>query len=296
MKSGMQSTAVTAPPRRFLVAANPQMPEAIRLAEEISRKLEGLEFGSSWGSLNEEILRSQVETDPVDLFIALGGDGTMLRAGHLCAPLQVPILGINLGRFGFLTEVRKEDWQVALDRVVRGDYWLEQRMMLRADHRRQDQSLGRWEVLNECFIGRGEIVRPVDLTAEIDQRHLTTYVADGLIIATPTGSTAYALAAGGPILSPELRNILLVPVAPHLSVERPIVLHEGSAVRVTVRTAHQAILSVDGGSPVPLQSEDSLQIRAGRHVAQFARLQDPGYFYRNLTARMNQIAVPGSPE
>ena len=296
MKSGMQSTAVTAPPRRFLVAANPQMPEAIALAEEISRKLEGLEFGSSWGSLNEEILRSQVETDPVDLFIALGGDGTMLRAGHLCAPLQVPILGINLGRFGFLTEVRKEDWQVALDRVVRGDYWLEQRMMLRADHRRQDQSLGRWEVLNECFIGRGEIVRPVDLTAEIDGRYLTTYVADGLIAATPTGSTAYALAAGGPILPPELRNILLVPVAPHLSAEHAIVLHEGSSVRVEVRSTHQAVLSVDGGQPVSLKDGDAVEIRASEHVVRFARLQDPGYFYRNLTARMNQLSSLGSPE
>lgn len=290
LKSDMQ---VSAPPRRFVVAASPQMSEAIRLAEEINLKLKGLELESSWGSLNEEILRSQVETNPVDLFIALGGDGTMLRAGHLCAPLEVPILGINLGHFGFLTEVRKEDWQVALERVVRGDYWLEERMMLRADHRRQDQSLGTWEVLNECFIGRGETVRPVDLKVEIDGRYLTTYVADGLIAATPTGSTAYALAAGGPILSPELRSILLVPVAPHLSVESAIVLQEGSSVRVEVRSTHQAILSVDGGQPVSLRDRDAVEILASEHVARFARLQDPGYFYRNLTSRMNQLAGLG---
>lgn len=278
------------------MAANPQLPEALRLAERISTELSGRRLTSAWGSLNDASFRHKVAAHPADLFIALGGDGTMLRAGQLCAPLDLPILGINLGRFGFLTEVRRDEWQAALERVIQGDYWLEQRMMLRAVHHRQDRELDSWEALNECFIGRGEIVRPVDLTAEIDQRHLTTYVADGLIIATPTGSTAYALAAGGPILSPELRNILLVPVAPHLSVERPIVLHEGSSVRVTVRTTHQAILSVDGGSPVPLQSEDSVQIRAGKHVVRFARLQDPGYFYRNLTARMNLVAVPGSPE
>ncbi|MGH2619772.1 MAG: NAD(+)/NADH kinase, partial [Anaerolineales bacterium] len=282
---------MSAPPHSFLVVANPQLAEALELAEQISDELSGRELRSAWGSLNDESFRRQVAENPADLFIALGGDGTMLRAGQLCAPLDLPILGINLGRFGFLTEVRREEWQAALERVIRGDYWLEQRMMLQAVHHRQDRELGTWEALNECFIGRGETVRPVDLTAEIDQRHLTTYVADGLIIATPTGSTAYALAAGGPILSPELRNILLVPVAPHLSVERPIVLHEGSTVRVTVRTTHQAILSVDGGSPVPLQSEDSVQIRAGRHVVRFARLQDPGYFYRNLTSRMNQVAV-----
>ena len=296
MRPGIPATATSAPPQSFVVAANPQLPEALRLAERINLELTGRELASAWGSLNDESFRDMVAADPADLFIALGGDGTMLRAGQLCAPLDLPILGINLGRFGFLTEVRREDWQAALERVVQGDYWVEQRMMLQAAHLRQDRELDSWEALNECFIGRGETVRPVDLTAEIDQLHLTNYVADGLIIATPTGSTAYALAAGGPILSPELRNILLVPVAPHLSVERPIVLHEGSTVRVTVRTTHQAILSIDGGSPVPLQSEDRVHIRAGRHVVRFARLQDPGYFYRNLTSRMNQVALPGLPE
>ncbi len=296
MRASIPSTAVSAPPRSFMVAANPQLPEALRLAEQINHELSGRELQSAWGSLNDENFRGQVAADPVDLFIALGGDGTMLRAGQLCAPLDIPILGINLGRFGFLTEVRRQDWQAALERVIRGDYWLEQRMMLQVAHLRQDRQLGSWEALNECFIGRGEIVRPVDLMVEIDQRRLTTYVADGLIIATPTGSTAYALAASGPILSPELRNMLLVPVAPHLSVERPIVLHEGSTVRVAVRTTHQAILSVDGGLPVPLRSEDSVVAQAGKHVVKFARLQDPGYFYRNLTARMNQVALLGSPE
>ena len=296
MSPGTPSTAGSAPPRSFVVAANPQLPEAVRLAEQINDVLNGRQLESSWGSLNDDSFRQRVEAHPVGLFIALGGDGTMLRAGQLCAPLDIPILGINLGHFGFLTEVRKEDWLAALERVIQGDYWLEQRMMLQADHQRRDRRLGSWEALNECFIGRGEIVRPVDLTTEIDERYLTTYVADGLIIATPTGSTAYALAAGGPILSPELRNILLVPVAPHLSVERPIVLDEGSTVRVAVRTTHQAILSVDGGLPIPLQSEDRVEIRAGKHVVRFARLQDPGYFYRNLTSRMNQVAVLGSPE
>lgn len=212
----------------------------------------------------------------------------MLRAGHLCAPLGIPILGINLGRFGFLTEVRKEDWEQALQKVAAGDYWLEERMMLCADHLRDDNQLGSWEVLNECFIGRGELVRPVDLVTEIDERYLTTYVADGLIVATPTGSTAYALAAGGPILPPGLRNVVIVPVAPHLSVDRAIVLHEGSSVRVEVRTDHQATLSVDGGIPVLLKDRDRVEVRAAENVVHFARLQDPDYFYRNLTSRMNQ--------
>ena len=272
-------------PERFAVLANPQIAEAVELAKTIAQRLEGEAY---WGPLNDDQVRDQITQQPVDLCIALGGDGTMLRVGHLCAPLNIPILGINLGRFGFLTEVRKEDWKQALGKVMAGDYWLEERMMLQADHLRDDKELGSWEVLNECFIGRGGNVRPVDLVTDIDDRYLTTYVADGLIVATPTGSTAYALAAGGPILPPELRNVLIVPVAPHLSVDRAIVLHEGSFVRVEVQTDYHAILSVDGGAPVALEDRDHVEIRAAENVVHFARLQDPGYFYRNLTSRMNQ--------
>jgi len=143
-------------------------------------------------------------------------------------------------------------------------------------------------VLNEAVVGRGEVVRPVRLIAEIDGRHLTTYVADAVIIATPTGSTAYALAAGGPILPPELRNILLVPVAPHLSVDRAIVLHEGSWVRVVVETDHEASLSIDGQAPIPMEDQDQISAHASEHRVHFVRLQEPDYFYRNLTSRMNQ--------
>jgi NAD+ kinase len=279
--------AKTTPPKHLAVAGNPQMPEAIEFAERISARLTELELDAFWGAVNDEQLRERVEVGPVDLFIALGGDGTMLRAGHLCAPLGIPILGINMGGLGFLTELSKEQAEQAMERVKGGDYWLEERMMLQINHLRSDQLHGTWEVINECFVGRGEIVRPVDLIAHIDGRYLATYVADGLIAATPTGSTAYALAAGGPILPPDLRNILLVPVAPHMSADRALVLHEGSSVRVEVRTDHQAILSIDGGPPIPMQDQDRVEVRAAEHVVHFARLQDPGFFYRNLTSRMN---------
>ena len=148
----------------------------------------------------------------------------MLRAGHLGGPCNIPILGINMGHFGFLMEVRQPQWHDFLGRLLLGDFWLEKRMMLCAEQWRGDQKLGAWDVLNEVVVTRGQVVRPVQLTTSIDGRFLTTYVADGLIAATATGSTGYALAAGGPILPPELRNILLVPVAPHLSIDRAIVL------------------------------------------------------------------------
>lgn len=282
-----QPSQVNIPAQRLAVLANPELEQASQVAAAIAERLTALERTAFWGEINDEDTRNRLGDEALDLTIALGGDGTMLRAGHLCAPLGIPILGINMGRLGFLTEVQHEGWEAAIERVVAGDYWLEERMMLQATHLRGDQRLGSWQVLNECFVGRGGVVRPVDLTAEVDGRYLTTFVADGLIAATPTGSTAYALAAGGPILPPELRNILLVPVAPHLSVDRAVVLHEGSSVRITVRTAHQAILSIDGGDPTLVDDQDSIEVRAGSHVVHFARLQDPGYFYRNLTSWMN---------
>jgi NAD+ kinase len=279
--------------RRIAVAFHPSMPEAAQGAQEIAaylrdRGLEGMD-----GSLQDAALREQVAKRGFDLLIALGGDGMMLRAGHLCAPPDIPILGINVGRFGFLTAVKYEDWRSTMDEVLSGEYWLEQRMMLLAELLRDGRSLGSWDVVNECVVGRGEIVRPVHLHTEIDDHYLTTYVADGLIISTPTGSTAYALAAGGPILPPQLRNLLIVPVAPHLSVDRAIVLDEGSWVRVTVRTEHVASLTIDGQPSIPMEDGDQVDACAGEHTVKFVRVQDPDYFYRNLTSRMNQNPTAG---
>ncbi len=276
------------PPQRIAIAIHPKMQDGWPAAEEINAFLRQRGLQAWHASLYDEDLRSRIQRRGCDLLIALGGDGTMLRAGHLCAPSGIPILGINLGGLGFLIEVGRTAWKEALERILQGDYWLEQRMMLRAMHYRGNDLLGAWDVLNECVIGRGEMVRPVRLTAEIDGHRLTTYVADALIVATPTGSTAYALAAGGPILPPEIRNILLVPVAPHLSVDRAIVLHEGSQVRITVRTDHQAALSLDGQELVRMQDGDWVHAFASDHSVEFVRLQDPDYFYRNLTSRMNQ--------
>jgi NAD+ kinase len=154
--------------------------------------------------------------------------------------------------------------------------------------------LGSWDVVNEAVVSRGSFVRPVHLETSVDGRFLTTYVADGLIASTPTGSTAYALAVGGPILSPELRTILLVPIAPHLSIDRAIVLTEGSSVSIIIHTAHQAVLSIDGQMPIVLTDGDCVKVFASHHSLKFIRFQDPGYFYRNLTPHMNQNPSTGN--
>ncbi len=282
--------------QRIAVVTHPNLEQAKEEAARLTAHLLTQGVHAEYHLLYDQALKTQVQNGAFDLFISLGGDGTMLRSGHLCAPHGLPILGINMGRLGFLLEVRRGQWQKALPRLLAGDYWIEHRMMLQAKQYRDGQRLGVWDVLNEAMVGRGEIMRPVHLTTRVDGHLLTTYVADGLIAATPTGSTAYALAAGGPILPPELRNILIVPVAPHLSVDRAIVLAEGSLVSIQVNTDHVAALSVDGQPPVRLQDGDQVEVRAAKYSAQFVRLQAQDYFYRNVTSQMNKNAIIGERE
>ncbi len=279
-------------PQRPVVTAYPKLPAAFAEAEAIAAYLKGKGLNAPCGSLFEEGLRKRIKNNEFDLLIAVGGDGTMLRAGHLCAPCNIPILGVNLGRLGFLIQVQSTEWRDMLDRLFEGEAWIENRMMLRVEHLRAGEIVGSWHALNEAVVGRGQYLRPVKLAASADGHLLTTYIADGLIAATSTGSTAYALAAGGPILPPELRNILIVPIAPHLVIDRAVVLAEGSTISIDVKSEN-AILSVDGAVPTGLDEDDRVDIRAAGYTAQFVRFGDPGYFYRNLTAHMNQNPATG---
>jgi len=240
-------------------------------------------------TMSEQASDENLLDDPADMVIALGGDGTMLRAGSLGASSGTPVLGINLGRLGFLVEVGRDGWEQALERVLAGDFWLEARMRLHAELASGGKVVGSWDGLNECVIGRGDVARPIRVSAEVDDRTLARYVADALICATATGSTAYALAAGGPILPPELRNLVLVPVAPHLSLDRAIVLPEGSRVCIGLDADHEASLGVDGQNSIPIRGGDEIRVRAAEHDVQFVRLQDRGYFFRNLTSHMDHF-------
>ena len=277
-------------PQRPVIAAYPRMPEAFTEAEAMSTYLKDKGVDAPHGSLYDEDLRRRVKNSEFDLLIVAGGDGSVLRAGHLCAPLGVPILGVNLGRLGFLIQIDRKEWHEYFNKLLGGEAWIENRMMLRAEHVRSGDSLGHWNALNEVVVARGRTLRPVRLSASVDGRHLTSYVADGLVASTATGSTAYALAAGGPILPPELRNILLVPIAQHLSVDRAVVLSEGSMVSIRV-AGENAVLSIDGQPSITLMDNDHVDIHAADVITQFVRFGDPGYFYRNLTAHMNENSL-----
>src|SRR5215208_3143019 len=277
-------------PTRPVVAAYPKMPQAFREVEAMAAYFGEKGIEAPHGSLYDEELRKRVRRGEFDVLIVAGGDGSVLRAGNLCAASEVPILGVNLGKLGFLIQVERDEWREYFDKLLNGEAWIENRMMLHAEHTRSGEELGSWDALNEVVVARGQSLRPVRLSASVDGRHLTSYVADGLIAATATGSTAYALAAGGPILPPELRNILLVPIAPHLSVDRAVVLAEGSTVTMQIN-GENAVLSVDGQASMTLMQDDHVDVRAAEVTAQFVRFGDPGYFYRNLTAHMNENSL-----
>lgn len=270
------------------IAVHPLNQDAFLLAEKISTSLEEKGINVLLGKMDDPILREGIINGKQDLLIALGGDGTMLRAGHIASIGNSPILGVNLGSYGFLTEIKKDEWGAAIDRVLAGDFWLEKRMMLQTTLFREENEIGSWTALNDAVISRGETIRPIQLVIEINNRHLSTIVADAVIASTATGSTAYAMAAGGPILSPELRNVILVPVASHLSIEQSLVLSEDVSIAVIVFTSHQAVISIDGQSSVDLKNGDRIEIKASDHGVSFVRFQDPGYFYRNLIPYMDQ--------
>jgi NAD+ kinase len=274
------------PPQKIAVMGNPHIPDALEFAGEVAEYLKNAGAQTQSGSLYDEGFRETVKKREFDLLIALGGDGTMLRAGHLCAPLDIPLLGINVGHFGFLVELKRDDWREFLPKLLEGDFRYEERMMLSAHCMCGGKEKAVFDVINDVVVARGQFVRPIEIEAFWNDSYITSYVADGLIAATPTGSTAYALAAGGPILPPEIRNILLMPVAPHLSIDRAVVLSEGGEVKIRVKTKHEAVVSVDGQEPVHLKSGDGVRITAHEKSLFMVRFQDPGYFYRNLTAYM----------
>jgi len=281
------------PPEKIVVMAHPDISEALQVAQKVADFLKDRGVKTQAGSILDEGLRDAVERKQFDLMIVLGGDGTILRAGHLCAPVDVPLLGINVGHFGFLVELKRSEWRETLPKLLAGDFRYEERMMLKAHCIRDGEKTSMSDVINDVVVARGQYVRPIEVEAFLDGSYIAGYIADGLIAATPTGSTAYALAAGGPILPPEIRNILLMPVAPHLSIDRAVVLSEGASVFIRVKTKHEAVVSVDGQEPVHLSSGDGVKILAHEKSLKMVRFEDPGYFYRNLTVHMEHNPLFG---
>ncbi len=271
------------------ILAHPLRPQTAPIAERIAATLKQRDI-DTWQFITWEEKDVQTPVSEADMVIAIGGDGAMLRAARVCAPFHVPVLGVNSGQLGFLTEIHGlEQWDKALERLLQDDCWIEERMMLTATVLdAAGKIISRGDALNDVVVSGSVAGRMVQIETYIDGDWATTYRADGLVIATATGSTAYALALGGPILPPELRNILIVPAAPHLSMDRPLVLSEGATVEVMATPQHprDLVLTLDGSPLHTLQHGQRARIQASECVSRFIRLRERNYFYRSLLDRL----------
>jgi NAD+ kinase len=220
----------------------------------------------------------------LDVAVSLGGDGTMLRTVDLVSSAGVPVIGVNVGQLGFLTEVEPADLETAVDRIIQGDFAVVERMVLQVAVESRGAAAGKWSALNEAVIEKVQSGRLVRLAVSINGAFFTTYAADGVIVSTPTGSTAYAFSAGGPIVSPKHRCMLLVPVSPHMLFDRPLVLDSSEELGCEVLDDRSVELIIDGRSHGVLTPGDRMSCTGAPHSARFITLE-PRDFHQVLKAK-----------
>ncbi len=227
------------------------------LEESIGKALPGVPAGPRFNSIKREEIPSQVE-----MVIVLGGDGTLLSVARLVGKYRIPILGVNLGGLGFLTEITLKELDKVIERVLEGDFVVDERVALQAAVLRRGEKMADFTVLNDAVINKGALARIIDLETSIDGEYLTTFKSDGLILSTPTGSTAYNLSAGGPIIYPSLHCIIITPICPHTLTNRPIVIPDDVTIRVVLKTTQQEVLlTLDGQQGFMLEYEDIVEVK-----------------------------------
>ncbi len=215
----------------------------------------------------------------VEMLIVLGGDGTLLSVARLLKNHAVPILGVNLGGLGFLTEVTIQEMVPALEQILAGNYTLDSRQMLKAQILRQNECITEHSLLNDVVINKSALARILSLEVTVDGNYLTTFQADGLILSTPTGSTAYSLAAGGPVIYPSLASILLTPICPHTLTNRPIILPVDAAIEVTLRSDQRDVfLTLDGQMGFPFQKNDVAKIQQSEYFVPLIKSPFKNYY------------------
>jgi NAD+ kinase len=235
---------------------------------------------SSWDNERAEAL-----LDGTDLLLTVGGDGTLLRAAQIAMSRHIPISGINLGTLGFMSELDADEALEKLPALLGEKGWIDERSMLQVEVKTGDAPTV-YHALNDIVVARGEIARLIRISVNVDGQHLAVYKTDGLILATATGSTGYNLAAGGPIMYPRSRDFLMVPISPHLSMDKPLVLPEQAQVELILDTYHAATLSVDGHINLPLSGGDTLVVKHSPNTTRFWRISPPDSFYNILEEKL----------
>lgn len=271
---------------RVAIVSKPHRDELARLLPELIAWLRAHNYepildkeGGSYTSAAPSIDRDQLALESPQLVIVLGGDGTLLAAARIFATVGTPILSVNLGFLGFLTEVRLGDLYATLENWCAGCHSLDVRAMLHAALWRRGAELKSYDALNEIVVSKGDIARMGNFAVELDGKSVARFRADGVIVSTPTGSTAYTLAANGPILTPNVDAMVVTPICPHLLTLRPIVVRGDASLTVRVEgVPHAALLTVDGQQGFELERGDEVRCRRSTHTVNLVRLGESGFF------------------
>jgi len=271
--------------RRVAILAKPGTPEGQRIAFELGSWLRArgvaVRFDENTARAlgRRDGIRADTLPSGMDLVIVAGGDGTLLSAARLAGPKGIPILGVNFGGLGFMTELQPEELYAALERVLRGDYEIEEREALRVRFRRGRRVLGEYALLNDAVVTKTALARMLVIELRIDAELVATYTSDGLIIATPTGSTAYNLSAGGPILDPRMSAFVIAPICPHTMSYRPLVVPGSVRIEVTLRSlTEEAYLTLDGQVGFPMKQRDAIVVDRHPRSVRLLRVAQRGFF------------------
>jgi NAD+ kinase len=266
---------------------NPLTDDSVQLSLELQTHLQQRGV-NVWRGTSHDIFQNPAALIGVDLLIAMGGDGTVLRATRIAIPHGIPILTVAMGRLNFMAELTPETMYEGLDMLLERGGWLDQRSLIQVVLHRNGEAVAVFTALNEAVISRGDISRIVTVEVLLDNIPLTTYRADGVLVATATGSSAYALSAGGPIVDPRSRALILVPVAAHLTAIPAMVLHEDTVVSLRVACCRHATLAVDGRENIAVAEGDEICISRSSKICTFVRVYPHTHFYASLVNRLRR--------
>jgi NAD+ kinase len=272
-------------PDRLGIITKPNEPRAAQLAASIAEWAARYEINLFVNDRVKDLppgtfsASAREIADHCDILIVLGGDGTMIAAARLVSGKGTPVLGVNLGTLGYLAEFSAEDVIPALELVIKGDYQLDRRMMLDWRVLRDGDRVGAGTALNDVVVNKSAIARIIEIDCTVGKHYVTTYRADGLIVATPTGSTAYNLSAGGPIIAPGTEAISIAPICPHTLTNRPLVLPYFAKIKLTLNTREQEVmLTSDGQTGLPLTAGDLIEINKSESTFNTIAAKDRDYF------------------
>lgn len=241
---------------------------------EIERERIEHETGCAVEALDHEELAGSV-----DLMLVLGGDGTMIATARMLGDTEVPVLGVNYGGLGYLAEFRVEELYTALESILDGNYRIDTRVMLRVELMRGDKEVTRTRVLNDVVINKSALARIIEIETNLNQQFVNSFRADGLIVSTPTGSTAYNLSAGGPVIYPSMNAVVITPICPFTLSNRPLVVPDDAVIELCLKTPKEDVaLTLDGQVGLPLEVEDRVIIRKSRTTFQLVQPMNRNYF------------------